>query len=151
MSDAFKPVSKEKIQNNIVTFPVADNGSIDFDFMEFFIAALSAYLTVSGQDELSGDEENALENYPSLKWDRYNLEKLFGKSTRGKRLKDDDRIVGTLPFVTAGEASEGISAYISNAVEMGTLISAVQKLVIKDVVLFANQKTAAAKEAVAKS
>jgi len=116
--------------------PVTDDGTIDFDFMESFIAELeaervaeleaervaelSAYLTVSGLDnyELSSDEENALKNYQSLKWDTYNLEKLFGKSTRGKRLKGDDRIAGTLPFVTAGEASEGISAYISNDVEV---------------------------------
>ena len=33
-------------------------------------------------------------------------------------MKGDDRIAGTLPFVTAGEASEGISAYISNEVEV---------------------------------
>ena len=104
------------------------NRKIDFDFMESFIAELeaervaelSAYLTVSGLDnyELSSEEENALKNYQFLKWDTYNLEKLFGKSTRGKRLKGDDRIAGTLPFVTAGEASEGISAYISNDVEV---------------------------------
>ena len=108
--------------------PVTDDGEIDFDFMESFIAELeaervaelSAYLTVSGLDnyELSNDEEDALKNFQSLKWDTYNLEKLFGKSTRGKRLKGDDRIAGTLPFVTAGEASEGISAYISNEVEV---------------------------------
>ena len=129
-------ISRAKIQDDVVTFPITDNGVIDFDFMESFIAELeaervaeleaervaelSAYLTVSGLDnyELSSDEENALKNYQSLKWDTYNLEKLFGKSTRGKRLKGDDRIAGTLPFVTAGEASEGISAYISNEVEV---------------------------------
>ena len=113
-------ISKAKIQNDIVTFPITDSGVIDFDFMESFIAELSAYLTVSGLDnyELSNDEENALKNFQSLKWDTYNLEKLFGKSTRGKRLKGDDRAAGTLPFVTAGEASEGVSAYISNDVEV---------------------------------
>jgi hypothetical protein len=41
---------------------------------------------------------------------------LFGKSTRGKRLKSADRISGTLPFVTAGEKDEGISAFIGNNV-----------------------------------
>ncbi len=109
---------------------------LDLDFMESFIAELEAervaeleaeraaeleaYLTVSGLNnyELSSEEENAIKNYHSLKWDTYNLEKLFGKSTRGKRLKGNDRITGTLPFVTAGEASEGISAYISNNVEV---------------------------------
>ena len=115
------------VKNKHIQLP-QKRGEIDFDFMESFIAELeaervaelSAYLTVSGLDnyELSSEEENALKNYQFLKWDTYNLEKLFGKSTRGKRLKGDDRIAGTLPFVTAGEASEGISAYISNDVEV---------------------------------
>ena len=115
------------VKNKHIQLP-QKRGEIDFDFMESFIAELeaervaelSAYLTVSGLDnyELSDDEEDALKNFQSLKWDTYNLEKLFGKSTRGKRLKGDDRIAGTLPFVTAGEASEGISAYISNEVEV---------------------------------
>lgn len=119
--------SWEKIKSEKIFLPQKD-GKIDFDFMESFIAELeaervaelSAYLTVSGLDnyELSSEEKNALKNYSSLKWDTYNLKKLFGKSTRGKRLKGEDRIVGTLPFVTAGEASEGISAYISNKVEV---------------------------------
>lgn len=115
------------VKNKHIQLP-QKRGEIDFDFMESFIAELeaervaelSAYLTVSGLDnyELSNDEEDMLKNFQSLKWDTYNLEKLFGKSTRGKRLKGDDRIAGTLPFVTAGEASEGISAYISNEVEV---------------------------------
>ena len=104
------------------------DGKIDFDFMESFIAELeaervaelSAYLTVSGFDnyELSCEELNAIRNFNQLEWKTFNLEKLFGKSTRGKRLKSDDRIAGHLPFVTAGEAEEGISAYISNEVEI---------------------------------
>lgn len=44
------------------------------------------------------------------------IEKLFGKSTRGKRLKSFDRVLGDLPFVTAGETNEGISAFIGNDV-----------------------------------
>lgn len=123
-----KKLRSSQSEDFTMHLPVTDDGAIDFDFMESFIAELeaervaelSAYLTVSGLDnyELSNDEEDALKNFQSLKWDTYNIEKLFGKSTRGKRLKGDDRIAGTLPFVTAGEASEGISAYISNEVEV---------------------------------
>lgn len=51
-------------------------------------------------------------------WREYNLEDLFGKSTRGRRLKSSDRIAGTLPFVTAGEENTGISAYIGNDVQV---------------------------------
>ena len=123
-----KKLRSSQSEDFTMRLPVTTDGKIDFDFMESFVAELeaervaelSAYLTVSGLDnyKLSSDEEKALKNYQSLKWDTYNLEKLFGKSTRGKRLKGDDRISGTLPFVTAGEAAEGISAYISNDVEV---------------------------------
>ena len=123
-----KKLRSSQSEDFTMHLPVTDDGAIDFDFMESFIAELeaervaelSAYLTVSGLDnyELSSEEESVLKNFQSLKWDTYNLEKLFGKATRGKRLKGDDRIAGTLPFVTAGEASEGISAYISNEVEV---------------------------------
>jgi len=46
------------------------------------------------------------------------LEKLFGKATRGRRLKSSDRLPGSLPFVTAGEADEGVSAFIGNDVQV---------------------------------
>ena len=53
-----------------------------------------------------------------MKWGEFNLENLYGKSTRGKRLKSADRINGDLPFVTAGEAETGVSAFIGNDVEI---------------------------------
>jgi hypothetical protein len=59
-----------------------------------------------------------LEDFENIKWGTFNLEKLFGKSTRGKRLKSADRISGNLPFVTAGETDEGISAFIGNDVNI---------------------------------
>lgn len=46
------------------------------------------------------------------------LNELFGKATRGKRLKSLDRIDGDLPFVTAGETNEGISDFIGNNVQV---------------------------------
>lgn len=118
----------EIIKNVKLMLPSTSEGKIDFDFMESFIAELeaervaelSAYLKVSGLDnyELSEAEAQAIADYNSYVWKSFNLKVLYGKSTRGKRLKSEDRIPGTLPFVTAGEASEGVSAYISNDVEI---------------------------------
>lgn len=121
-------ISKAKIQNDIIVLPITDSGTINFDFMESLVAELEAeqvaeleaYLTVSGLDnyELSKEEEKAIEDYSSYDWRSFNLEELYGKSTRGKRLKSEDRIPGTLPFVTAGEAEEGVSAFIGNDVQV---------------------------------
>ena len=119
--------NRDTMNETLIQLPTTD-GKIDFAFMESFIAELeaeciaelTAYLTVSGLDnyELSSEEEKAIEDYKSFDWDSYNLEELFGKSTRGKRLKSEDRIAGALPFITAGEAEEGVSAFIGNEVEV---------------------------------
>lgn len=115
------------VKNKHIKLPQNSNG-IDFGFMDSFIAELeaervaelSAYLKVSGLDnyELSEVEEQAIADYNSYVWKSFNLKALYGKSTRGKRLKSEDRISGTLPFVTAGEAEEGVSAFIGNDVKV---------------------------------
>ena len=102
------------------------NGVIDFAFMENFIAELEAeriaeleaYLSATGLQDytLTKEEEEALQVFEGVEWQTYNLEELFGKSTRGRRLKSADRVSGNLPFVTAGEANEGISDFIGNDV-----------------------------------
>ena len=118
----------ETFRNIIVTLPITSAGEIDFEFIESFICELEeervcelkSYLAVTGLQDytLTDEEQNVLKDFDTLKWKEYNVEKLFGKSTRGKRLKSDDRIEGDLPFITAGEADEGISAFISNDVEV---------------------------------
>lgn len=117
----------ERVKNFNIKLPTKNN-QIDFSFMDEFISELeserlselAAYLKISGFDnyELSDSEKQALKDFESLEWEEFNLEKLFGKSTRGKRLKSLDRVPGPLPFVTAGEANEGISDFIGNNVEI---------------------------------
>lgn len=118
----------ETFRNIKVQLPEITTGIIDFPFIENFMRELSrsrlreleAYLKTTGLDnyELTAAEEDALHNYKNLCWKKYNVKVLFGSSTRGKRLKSEDRILGTLPFVTAGEADTGISAFIGNSVKV---------------------------------
>ncbi|WP_071948515.1 restriction endonuclease subunit S [Flavobacterium psychrophilum] len=111
-------------------------GKIDFEFMETFVAELSAqrvaelsaqrvaelsaHLKVTGLNNyiLTNEEQKVLEDFENIDWKTFNLKSLFGKSTRGQRLKSTDRILGNLPFVTAGEFNDGISAFIGNDVHI---------------------------------
>jgi len=114
-----------KIKNDKIQLPTKNN-KIDFDFMESFIEELEAqrikkldaYLKASNLKDynLTDKEQKVLDDFKkgNFKWDNFNLQQLFGKSTRGKRLKSDDRIKGNLAFVTAGETDEGISAFVGN-------------------------------------
>ena len=124
--------NRSRASDTMVVLPKKD-GDIDFKFMERFIELLEAdrlreleaYLTVTGlkNTKLTKTEQNALDiftayenNGQDLQWISFNLKSLFGEAQRGKRLKSADRIKGTLPFVTAGEANDGISAFIGNNV-----------------------------------
>ncbi len=115
----------DNLPNLKIQLPIK-NGKIDFDFMESFVSEienerilkLEKYLSEIGLNnyQLEEKEKETLENFENLNWETFNLENLFGKSTRGKRLKSSDRITGTLPFITAGETDEGVSAFIGNDV-----------------------------------
>lgn len=118
-----------RVQNDLIQLPIRD-GEIDFVFMEKFVAELKAqrvaelkaYLTVTGLSDytLTPEEQQAIQHFQegNLEWHDYRLGDLFGEATRGKRLKSDDRIAGSLPFVTAGETDMGVSAFIGNSVEV---------------------------------
>lgn len=115
------------VKDKYIQLPKSD-GKINFVFMENFIAELEAqrvaeleaYFSVTGlkDTQFSSEEKQALEDFDMLDWEEFNLEALYGKSTRGKRLKSADRILGSLPFVTAGEADEGVSDFIGNKVHV---------------------------------
>ena len=123
--DFGKKLRSSQSLNFKINLPIKNN-KIDFDFMESFIAELEAerlaeleaYLLATGLKDyaLTAEEQQVLDDFENVKWQTFNLEKLFGKSTRGRRLKSVDRIAGNLPFVTAGETDEGISAFIGNNV-----------------------------------
>ncbi|MEX4603112.1 restriction endonuclease subunit S [Haemophilus influenzae] len=119
--------NEDILNNTIFTLPFIKN-EIAFTYMDDFITELQAerlqelqgYLKVTGLSDytLTEEEQRAIDDLDNVEWETFNIEKLFGKATRGKRLKSADRISGDLPFVTAGENDTGISAFIGNDVEV---------------------------------
>lgn len=119
--------NEDILNNTIFTLPFIKN-EIAFTYMDNFITELQAerlqelqgYLQVTGLSNytLTEEEQRAIDDLDNVEWETFNIEKLFGKATRGKRLKSADRISGDLPFVTAGENDTGISAFIGNDVEV---------------------------------
>lgn len=119
--------NEDILNNTIFTLPFIKN-EIAFTYMDNFITELQAerlqelqgYLKITGLSNytLTEEEQQAIDDLDNVEWGTFNIEKLFGKATRGKRLKSADRISGDLPFVTAGENDTGISAFIGNDVEV---------------------------------
>ncbi|WP_349432867.1 restriction endonuclease subunit S (plasmid) [Methylomarinum sp. Ch1-1] len=105
-----------------------NNGGIDFDFMESFIAELEAerleeleaYLSVAGLKDttLTPDEQQALNDFENGKfsWGEFSYQTIFNNIAQGRRLKKDDQLPGEIPFVMAGTTNTGVVNYISNPV-----------------------------------
>lgn len=102
-------------KNCTIKLPV-QNGKIDFDFMESFIAELEAYLTVSGFDnyELSIQEQSALEELENLEFKEYNVTEIFHvKNTFNILSSDVVKNSGDIPYLCASSENNGVSTYIN--------------------------------------
>lgn len=123
-----KKLRSSQSEDFTMHLPVTDDGTIDFDFMESFIAELeaervaelSAYLTVSGLDnyELSNNEMAIIECYKKhqIPFSEFEFIKIFNNIKQGRRLKKDDQLPGDIPFVMSGTTNTGVIGYISNPV-----------------------------------
>ena len=120
-------ISYKKIQSDKIKLPTL-NGEIDFDFMERFVAELEAlrvaeleaYLTATGLKdyELTVAEQKALEDFEkqNITWKAVTYKSVFNHIKQGRRLKKEDQLPGTIPFVMAGTTNTGVVGYISNPV-----------------------------------
>lgn len=130
-SELFKSVLvrdfENKFINSNIQLPVK-KGSIDFEFMETFIAdleaqriaELEAYLTAAGLKdyELTAEEEEALKKFndKEIIFNGICFKNVFNKIVQGRRLKKEDQQPGEIPFVMSGVTNNGVANYISNPI-----------------------------------
>ncbi|WP_379146276.1 restriction endonuclease subunit S [Paenibacillus sp. sgz500992] len=129
--------TQDILKNTVVTLPFiseSDN-ELDWEFMERsvehiekqsvehiekqYVERIEGYLLKLGYSSiedtlLSYDDKAIIEKYSSANVKPFKLEELFDTIKRGKRIKSLDRIVGELPFITAGVEKMGFSDYIGN-------------------------------------
>lgn len=56
------------------------------------------------------------EKLQGVEWGEYKFNSIFNRIEQGRRLKKDDQISGSIPFVMAGSTNTGVVNYISNPV-----------------------------------
>ena len=56
------------------------------------------------------------EKLRAVKWGEFKYKEVFNRIEQGRRLKKDDQIDGTIPFVMSGTTNAGVVNYISNPV-----------------------------------
>ena len=93
------------------------DGSPDWIFMSAYMRQEEKVLM---KEAISRLERQLAENhaepvaFKGREWRAFFIEDLFDRIERGKRLVIKDRIIGSTPFITAGETNNGVSSFISN-------------------------------------
>ena len=124
--------NREAMRKTSIFLPMKADGSIDFDFMESFIAELEAerlaeleaerlaeleaYLKVTGLSdcELTEAEEKALEEYKHFEWKEFNVLDIFDvKNTHNILSRDITETNGTTPYLCAGAENNSVDSYIN--------------------------------------
>jgi hypothetical protein len=94
-----------------------DYSKLCLDNFKKTIRVYFSYLVFNGITDLSIKfTENKQKTFTlnDRKWKKFDLYEFFTPK-RGTRLKQEDRIEGTIPLVTAGESNLGVKEFISNA------------------------------------
>ena len=121
------------IKDHEIQLPI-QNGKINFEFMESFIAELEAqriveleaqriveleaYLLATGLKDytLTAAEEKALQDFDNIKWEEFKLEDLFEINTSKKRF-DANKVevldMGKFPYVVRMGSNNGQKGYIN--------------------------------------
>ena len=117
----------ERIKEKNIQLPLKNNLP-NLDFMENFVselearrtAELEAYLSAAGLKDctLTVAEEQALAKLKEGKKEfaPFSFDSVFNQIKQGRRLKKDDQISGSIPFVMAGVTNTGVVGYIANPV-----------------------------------
>jgi hypothetical protein len=114
--------------NMSLLLPVKDS-QICFDYMEAFINKIieiehfikvEDYLTENNikDTNLTISEKKALDTFLNQKLGKFKLKELFNNIVQGRRLKKEDHISGSLPFVMSGITNTGVVNYIGNDVNI---------------------------------
>ena len=93
------------------------DGSPDWIFMSAYMRQEEKMLMKEAISRLKRQlAENHAEPvaFKGREWRAFFIEDLFDRIERGKRLIIKDRIIGSTPFITAGETNNGVSSFISN-------------------------------------
>lgn len=113
-----------KIKNIKIKLPI-NNGNINFDFMESFVAELEAlrvaeleaYLKVTGLKDynLTREEEQALKDYCKIEYKDFDVTKIFEvKNTHNILSTEIKNYNGSIPYLCASSENNSVNSYVEH-------------------------------------
>lgn len=105
-------VTNENYARDIILLPAIDKTTPNWQYMEDYMRGIEQK-TASTLLALSILHRNS-KRVNTCYWEEFDLKKLGFKNYHGKRLTKQDRIDGSIPFITAGKENQGVVGNIGN-------------------------------------
>lgn len=106
-----------RMRRSKLMLPIGTNGMPDWAFMETYVRQVEDELLSEVRSKL---EAQLLEHIISLgaledrEWKEFYFSDVFTRIQRGKRLKKDNHIEGTTPYVSSTATNNGIDGFVGN-------------------------------------
>ena len=106
-----------RLRRQTVLLPISSDGTPDWTFMEAYMKQVEEELLSRVRPKL---EEQLLEHIITLgaledrAWREFYFSEIFTRVQRGKRLKKDDHIEGTIPYISSTATNNGIDGFVGN-------------------------------------
>lgn len=109
----------ERMGRTSILMPVNEGGQPDYDFMEQYMMAIEKKLLKRYQQYLVDTKRNnlidkKLAEVGKIEWKAIDIRDVFSEIKRGRRLKTENHITGTMPYVSSSATNNGVDDFVSN-------------------------------------
>ena len=105
----------ERMKEQIILLPSSNDDSPDYAFMEEYMKLVEKKLLIRYKKYLKTKKIRAYKKKKhECKWKEFDVIDIFPNIMRGRRLKTDDHISGTMPYVSSSAMDNGVDDFVSN-------------------------------------
>lgn len=108
----------QRMMKQYIMLPVLEDGTPDYEFMEEYMRQKEQLLLEQIEHKLFQDIKDLEKVLPPTcqpkEWKSFEVKQIFSSIQRGKRLKNDDHIEGSVPYVSSSSVNNGVDDFIGN-------------------------------------
>lgn len=111
-------INSTRLKKQNVFLPIDEFGKPDFEFMEKYISEIQEekifqYVEYGKKELLKLGDYKKIKSLEEVDWKPYRIDKL-AQVDSGRDIYDAERVVGDLPYITAGVQQNGIGYFVGN-------------------------------------
>ncbi len=111
----------DRMKEQIIQLPISSDGAPDYPYMEEYMKQMEVKVLRRYKNYLIPkilfselEKEKPETMTKNVKWKEFDIKKIFTQIKRGRRLKTDDHIEGTMPYVSSSAVDNGVDDFVSN-------------------------------------